>query len=158
VDGDRAGYALDAVHNRSTAYSKEVVVFLPTSQWSLKACQGAEGSPRKSGPGDTPRSRSRDAERICRALVAFTTPDGAPVLRRALSPPERKRLSARAADLEAALAPARRALAQISAVLKAPISGDLASPQRRTRAEDVFGAGDPPRKDPSSIQQDEAPR
>ena len=65
----------------------------------------------------------------CRALVGFTTPDGAPVLRRPLSPPERKRLSARAADLEAALAPARRALAQISAVLKAPVCGDLAGPQ-----------------------------
>jgi hypothetical protein len=133
-------------------------VFLPTSQWSLKACQGAEGSPRNSDLRDTPRARSRDAERICRALVAFTTPDGAPVLRRPLSPPERKRLSARAADLEAALAPARRALSQISAVLKAPVSGDLASPQRRTRAENAFGAGDPPHVDPTSIQQDEVPR
>jgi hypothetical protein len=117
-------------------------VFLPTSQWSLRASQGAEGSPRNSGPNDTPRARSRDAERICRALVAFTTPDGAPVLRRALSPPERKRLSARAADLEAALAPAHRALAQISAVLQAPVCGDLAGPPGRACAEDVFPSGD----------------
>ena len=133
-------------------------MFLPTSQWSLKACQGAEGSARNSAH-DNPRARSRDAERICRALVAFTTPDGAPVLRRPLSPPERKRLSARAADLEAALAPARRALAQISAVLKAPVCGDLAGPQRRTRAEDVFHTGDPPLVvDPTLIQKGEVPR
>jgi len=133
-------------------------VHLPTSQWSLKACQGAEGSPRNSGSNDTPRARSRDAERICRALVAFTTPDGAPVLRRPLSPPERKRLSARAADLEAALVPARRALAQISAVLKAPVCGDLAGPQRRPRAADVFHTGDPSPVDPTPIQQGEVPR
>ena len=132
-------------------------MFLPTSQWSLKACQGAEASARNSAH-DNPRARSRDAERICRALVAFTTPDGAPVLRRPLSPPERKRLSARAADLEAAFAPARRALAQISAVLKAPVCGDLASPQRRTRAEDVFHTGDPPPVDPTLIQKGEVPR
>jgi hypothetical protein len=68
-------------------------VFLPTSQWSLRASQGAEGSLRNSGPNDTPRARSRDAERICRALVAFTTPDGAPVLRRPLSPPEVRPIS-----------------------------------------------------------------
>jgi hypothetical protein len=132
-------------------------VFLPTSQWSLRASQGAEGSPRNSGPNDTPRARSRDAERICRALVAFTTPDGAPVLRRPLSPPERKRLSARAADLEAALAPARRALAQISAVLNAPVSGDLADPQGRRRTEDVFPAGDIRAVDSRLIQQSEVP-
>lgn len=131
---------------------------LPTSQWSLKACQGAEGSPRKSGQNDTPRARSRDAERICRSLVAFTTPDGAPVLRRPLSPPERKRLSARAADLEAALAPARRALAHITAVLKAPVSGDLAGPLRRARAEDAFHRGDPSAVDPTLIRQSEVPR
>jgi hypothetical protein len=114
--------------------TKEVVVFLPTAQWKARLA--------KAGLGDTPRARSRDAERICRALVAFTTPDGAPVLRRPLSPPERKRLSARAADLEAALAPARRALAQISAVLKAPVCGDFASPQRRMRIENVFRTSD----------------
>lgn len=133
-------------------------MFLPTSQWSLKASQGAEGSTRNSGQNDTPRARSRDAERICRALVAFTTPDGAPVLRRPLSPPERKRLSARAADLEAALAPARRALAQISAVLKAPVCGDFAGPRGRTRAEDVFDTGDAAAADPRRFQQSEVPR
>ena len=132
-------------------------MFLPTSQWSLKACQGAEGSARNSAH-DNPRARSRDAERICRALVAFTTPDGAPVLRRPLSPPERKRLSARAADLEAALAPARRALAQISAVLKAPVCGDLVGPQRRMRVESVFRAGEPTPAYPNLVQQVEAPR
>ena len=133
-------------------------MFLPTSQWSLKASQGAEGLTRHSGQNDTPRARSRDAERICRALVAFTTPDGAPVLRRPLSPPERKRLSARAADLEAALAPARRALAQISAVLKAPVCGDLAGPRGRRRAEDVFQAGDAAAAAPGLVQQSEVSR
>ena len=132
-------------------------MFLPTSQWSLKACQGAEGLARNSA-NDNPRARSRDAERICRALIAFTTPDGAPVLRRPLSPPERKRLSARAADLEAAFAPARRALAQISAVLKAPVCSDLTGPQRRTRAEDVFHTGDSSPVDRTLIQQGEVPR
>ena len=133
-------------------------MFLPTSQWSLKASQGVEGSSRRSGLGDTPRARSRDAERICRALVAFTTPDGAPVLRRPLSPPERKRLSARAADLEAALAPARRALAQISAVLKAPVCGDLVGPEGRMRAQDVFRTGESVPTDPTLVQQGEVPR
>jgi hypothetical protein len=76
-----------------------------------------------------------------------------PVLRRPLSPPERKRLSARAVDLEAALAPARRALAQISAVLKAPVCGDLAGPQGRTRAEDVFATGEA-----ASVEQGEVSR
>ena len=134
---------------------------LPTSQWSLEACQGVEGSRRSALRQDSPFARSRDAERICRALIAFTTPDGVPVLRRLLSPPERKRLAARAADLEAALAPARRALAQISAVLQAPVCGDLIGPQTNLRAEEVFrgaksAAADRPA--PTQIQQDEAPR
>ncbi len=133
-------------------------MFLPTSQWSLKASQGAEGSTRNSNQNDTPRARSRDAERICRALVAFTTPDGAPVLRRPLSPPERKRLSARAADLEAALAPAWRALAQISAVLKAPVCGDLAGPRGRMRADDVFHTADAAAEASGPSQQSEVPR
>ncbi len=134
-------------------------MFLPTSQWSLEACQGADGSHRRSNlRQDSAFARSRDAERICRALVAFTTPDGVPVLRRPLSPPERKRLAARVADLEAALGPARRALAQISAVLKAPVCGDLIGPQRDLRAEGVFRAGKPVTADgspPTLMQQDE---
>jgi hypothetical protein len=137
-------------------------VFLPTSQWSLEACQGVEGSHRRAAlRQDSPFARSRDAERICRALVAFTTPDGVPVLRRPLSPPERKRLAARVADIEAALAPARRALAQISAVLKAPVCGDLIGPQSNLRAEEVFREGKSAPADrpaPTQMQQDEASR
>jgi hypothetical protein len=64
----------------------------------------------------------------------------------------------RAADLEAALAPARRALAQISAVLKAPVCGDFAGPRGRTRAEDVFHTGNAAAADPRRFQQSEVPR
>jgi hypothetical protein len=90
-------------------------------------------------------------------LVAFTTPDGAPVLRRPLSPPERKRLSARAADLEAAITPARRALAQITAVLKASVSGDLTRPHGHASAEAVFRGVGPGAEAPSSTKQNEVP-
>ncbi len=134
-------------------------MFLPTSQWSLEACQGADGSNRRSAlRKDSPFARSRDAERICRAIVAFTTPDGVPVLRRPLSPPERKRLAARVADLEAALGPARRALAQVSAVLRAPVCGDLLGPQRNRCAEEVFRGNKLVGADtsaPSAMQNDE---
>lgn len=98
-------------------------MFLPTSQWSLDACSGGRigRTPHANALQDTPQARGRQAEEICRALVASTTPDGQPVLRRPLAPPERRRLVARVAELE----PYRRALARITAVLNAPVAGDL---------------------------------
>jgi hypothetical protein len=114
-------------------------VILPTSQWSLEASAGAGVSRRRTiSPPETPLARGRRAEEICRTLVASTTPDGAPVLRRALTPGERTRLVAHVADLIAVLRPCSRALARMTAVLHAPVTGELALPPGRAAAEAVF--------------------
>jgi hypothetical protein len=114
-------------------------VFLPTSQWSLKASAGVRRSRRRNGSqAQTLAPRNCRAEEVCRALIAFTMPDGKPVLRRSLTPGERARLTARAADLNALLAPCRRALDRINAVLSAPASGEV-----MRRSADTALAGKP---------------
>jgi hypothetical protein len=118
-----------------------------TSQWSLAASRGRPVRRHQPGSGlakATAAQLSGRVEEMCRALVAFTTPDGRPVLCRPLSCGERKRLSQRAAELTALLAPHRRALERIEALLKAAVSGDLASARDRISAETVFGNRPPP--------------
>jgi hypothetical protein len=72
--------------------------------------------------------------------VAFTTPDGEPVLRRPLSALERKRLTAQAADLKALLAPCCRALARITAVINAQAAGQVMASRGYAPANVFFGS------------------
>jgi hypothetical protein len=85
-------------------------------------------------PRETPRGRRERAEEICRALVVSTNPDGTTVLRRPLTPGERKQLTTYAADLSAAVAPYQRALARVTALLEAA----RATPDVRAQVAAVF--------------------
>jgi hypothetical protein len=117
-------------------------VIFATSQWSLTASRSKAVRRHQPGSGlakTTALQLSGRAEEMCRALVAFTTPDGRPVLSRPLSSGERKRLAQRAAELTALLAPHRRALERIEAVLNAPASGEAAARRDRISPETVFG-------------------
>jgi hypothetical protein len=98
-------------------------VIVLTSQWSRKASRGASGLRRGQSA-----QRDQQAEEICRALVAATTPDGRPVLRRPLTAFERKQLARRAAELASALAPLRASFERIAAVLAATPADQMARP------------------------------
>jgi hypothetical protein len=111
-------------------------VIVVTSEWSLNASRGVRAPRRRQN--DSERRPGQQAEEICRALVAATTPDGTPVLRRPLTVFERNQLARRAAELASALAPIRGALERITAVLAAAPANQLT----RARAEAVF-AGKP---------------
>jgi hypothetical protein len=125
------------------------------SQWSLESCNGARKSQRRPATlAETLYLRRRRAEEVCRTLIAFVTPDGKPVLHRPLTPAERRRLSARAADLDALVAPCRRALARINAVLDAPASGDGGMrPSAGLSAESVFSKPTPAPGAPASTRE-----
>jgi len=119
-------------------------VLPPVSQWSLDACNGARKSRRRlPSHAETLYLRRRRAEEVCRALIASVTPDGKPVLHRPLTPAERRRLSARAADLAALVAPSRRALERINAVLAAPALGAAMRPPAGPTVQSVFGTKRP---------------
>ena len=91
-----------------------------TSQWSLEASAGG-----------SLRDRARDrrpapwwsTEKVWRALVVGVTPERAPILGRALTKAERRRLDLQAARLDAALAPWQRERGRIAALLTAPVAG-----------------------------------
>ena len=104
-----------------------------TSEWSLTASGGPRISRRSQR--ETERRRGQQVEEICRPLVAATTPDGTPVLRRPLTAFERTQLTRRAADLASAMAPIRGALERIAAILAAAPADE----GTRVRAEAVFG-------------------
>ena len=103
-----------------------------TSEWSLTASAGPRISRRSQR--ETERRRGQQVEETCRALVAATTPDGTPVLRRPLTAFERTQLARRAADLTSAMAPIRGALERITAILAAAPADEMT----RARANAMF--------------------
>ena len=122
-----------------------------TSEWSLTASAGPRISRRSQR--ETERRCGQQVEEICRALVAATTPDGTPVLRRPLTAFERAQLTRRAADLASAMAPIRGALERIAAVLAAAAPADECT---RVRAEAVFGRKPQSRSDAPPPREPEA--
>jgi hypothetical protein len=125
-------------------------VIAVTSEWSLTASGGPRISRRSQR--ETERRRGQQVEEICRALVAATTPDGTPVLRRRLTAFERTQLTRRAADLASAMAPIRGELERIAAILAAAPADE----RTRARAETVFSRKSQSRSDAPPPREPEA--
>jgi hypothetical protein len=125
-------------------------VIAVTSEWSLTASAGPRISRRSQR--ETERRRGQQVEEICRALVAATTPDGTPVLRRPLTAVERTQLARRADDLASAMAPIRGALERITAILAAAPADEMT----RARANAVFGRKPQSRSDAPPSREPEA--